>query len=179
MNGDDGYVDAGGGGSVWCEFHISETSDVPGLAPVTPGPGHRPRKDGHQGYLTTTDGKLIVDKYTEHKPGDLIGGQPLPPNHPHIVNQGEGFFVLTIDNARQLERIEITPDDTVRLYVRIDNNAPFAEHVRQVGLRWGLRRNITAGLSWAAVKQALLGTGAVNTANAASVEGLKKENQVT
>lgn len=156
-NGDDGYADAGGGGSVWCDFHVSEVGDEPEWDDANTGPGHRARKKDHKAYGV----KTVVDKYTEHKVGDDVKGHgPLPAGHPLLTSQGAGYFVLIVDKASQIERIEIE-GDTLRVYVPIKPNE---EHVRQVSLRWGLRvfdRGDALRDMWTALRAALLGVAGV------------------
>lgn len=172
MNGDDGYADAGGGGSVWCDFHVSEVDREPEWDEVQqPGGSHRPRKKGHDAYAVKTG---VVDKYTEHRKGDDVKGHgPLPDdNHPLIKHQGHGYFVLTVDNASQIQRIEID-GDTLRVYVPIVN-PPDHQKARQVSLRWGLRvfgeGDGVPGM-WTALKVRLLGTpGVADVTRGVSVE---------
>ena len=173
MNGDDGYADAGGGGSVWCDFHISETDIGPNWQQGVPnGAGHRPRKVNHAAYKLTA---ASIDKFTQHAAGNNVQGKgPLNGNDPLIADQGEGYFVLTIDNAAQIQRIEID-GNTLRIYVPVVNPNPApppGQKVRQVSLRWGLRASNALGNSiWAALRTALLATpGVANVTGGGTIE---------
>lgn len=173
MNGDDGYSDAGGGGSVWCDFHISEVDVEPKWQQAAPGSNHRPRKEDHDAYRARA---VIVDKYTEHKAGDKVKGHGKLPDasHPLIKGQGSGYFVMIVDNATQIERIEIE-NDTLRIYLPIVNPVqapPPGQRVRQVSMRWGLRKSAALGTSiWTQLKKSLLATqGVADVTGGGSVE---------
>src|SRR5687767_10550042 len=136
MNGDDGYTNGGGGGSVWCEFHVSESAERPSRKQVDHPAGHRPRKEDHEGWVIRAH-----DKYTKHRANDEIKGMSgkLPGNHPLITQQGEDYFVLIVDDARQIHRVEVD-GNSLRIYVPIiDSKLPAGQQPRQVSLRWGLR----------------------------------------
>lgn len=168
MNGDDGYVDGGGGGSVWWELNVSEATNVNPALPQNLPAGHRPRKNGYRAYMIS-NGR---DKYTEHQAGDQVGGSstPLPANDPLITGQGSGYFVVIIDDASTIQRIEVDASNRMRIYVPVNQVPPGQNGPRQASLRWGLRTvaRVTApgqggALTWARLRQALLGGGAVDT----------------
>lgn len=173
-NGDDGYSDAGGGGSVWCDFHVSEVDVEPTWRAATAADGHhRDRKVDHNGYRPKA---VIVDKYTEHKTGDTVTGhgELKDPTHALLANQGAGYFVMVIDNATQIERVEVD-GDTLRIYLPVVNPKPApppGQRVRQVSMRWGLRKSEKLGTKiWANLKNALLATpGVANVTNGGSIE---------
>lgn len=163
-NGDDGYADTGGGGSVWCDFHFSEVDTAPEWREVShAGNGHRPRKRDHDAHQLKVK---VVDKYTEHKKNDDVKGHGklTDVEHPLIKNQGRGYFVMIIDNAAQIERVELE-GETLRIYLPIVDPVPApppGKRVRQASLRWGLRDPKLLGTSmWAALKTALLKTPGV------------------
>ena len=168
-NGDDGYADTGGGGSVWCDFQISEVDIDKGPEPKlkvfqADGSGHRPRKKKHEAYRLAMS--HVMDKFTELKGGDKIKGrdEPLEDGDDLITKQGKGYFVLIVDKATQIERVEIE-GETLRIYLPIVNPVPApppGKRVRQASLRWGLRDPKLLGNSmWASLKAALLKTPGV------------------
>jgi hypothetical protein len=173
MNGDDGYVDGGGGGSVWWELHVSEATEVGPAQPIDESAGgHRPRKNGYHSFLIRNG----LDKFTEHKPGDQVGGgsAALGTTDPLITKQGAGYFVVIIDDATQIQRIELDANNRMRMYLPINAVQPGQRGPRQASLRWGLRnaaRVKGAGpMAWGRLRQALFGAGAVNTGDEPSAE---------
>ena len=198
MNGDDGYADAGGGGSVWYEFQVSETDTPPAVGPAPGGRGHRPRKNTRAGYVVQR-GK---DTYAEHSAGDRVGGSPvgLPAADPLIAFQGTGYLELIVDDATQIERIEVGPGNSLRLFVKVAPPAVIPGP-RQASLRWGLRRIAVApaplpppgppdspnpvvgpALAWADIRDCLVENGAVDIAvegPAASADFVRKTGAVT
>lgn len=161
MNGDDGYSDHGGGGSTWWRLRVSEATGIVHESAVVASQGnHRTRKDGHSSFLFSGS-----DKFTEldpARPDHMIGGARVSATHPEFVGQGKGYFVVTIDNATQIERIEIQ-GETLRVYLPIVT-PPGHQRVRQVSLKWGLRvfgAGDGAPGMWAAVKAKLLGSAGV------------------
>lgn len=158
-NGDDGYAEAGGGGSVWCDFHVSEVATEPKWEGVNyDGNDHRPRKVAHDAYRLRAS-TPIIDKCTEHKKDDDVKGHGrLPDNHPLITGQGTGCFVIIVDTASQIERVEID-NDTLRIYLPIVQ-PDAGTSPRQVSLRWGLRvfdpGECVRGM-WDGLKKKLLG----------------------
>lgn len=140
-NGDDGYVDGGGGGSVWWEMAVSEgqlySTEVVNLK------GHPPRKDGHTAYKLR--GR---DSYTE---------QPGPNPDP----RGDALIVVTIPDVQDITRIEFV-GNALRLYMPV---AAGINPVRQFSIRWGIRKVVQRAFNWANIRTALKNEGAVETAD--------------
>ena len=156
MNGDDGYTNGGGGGSVLWEFHVSEVNADLHLEERIHPPDHRPRKSGYKAWHANG-----VDTYTEHTKGDTVGEVTLTGEEDLVTGQGSGYFVLVIDDAREIKRIEIEPPreggaQRIRIYVPVAKAKG-----RQVSLRWGLRRAVGDAVSWGKMVKQLLAGGAV------------------
>jgi hypothetical protein len=183
MNGDDGYTNGGGGGSVLWEFHVSEVNADLSLTERIHPPDHRPRKAGYKALHASG-----VDTYTEHKKGDKVGTNgattgevTLTGEEEFVKGQGSGYFVMVIDDARDIKRIEIDPPgpggaQRVRIYVPVAKSKG-----RQVSLRWGLRRAVGEAVQWGSLLKGLLSGGAVQIDRTApTVEGpLEGDNAAT
>lgn len=156
MNGDDGYVDAGGGGSVWWELGVAE-GQVPATELVDTNNGkHTPRKDNFAAYKVSGH-----DSFTQRKAGDIVNGKELQPTDVPS-DQAPAFFVVSIEDARKISRIEVV-GDTLRVYFPVnDPPDPLPANKRgpkQFSVRWGLR-NLPTSSVWAEFKAALTGAGA-------------------
>jgi hypothetical protein len=153
-NGDDGYTNGGGGGSVWWELQVSEAERINHEPPpkVT-GDKHRKRRDGHGPFRLSG-----WDKFTHilaDRPG-TIDGDPAD-GHDQFEDQGDGYFVITIDDASTIRRVEVE-GNRLRLYVPVNAPLPLdpqgnpQRNQRQVRLAWGLRsavdRNKQAAFGW-------------------------------
>ncbi len=144
MNGDDGYVDGGGGGSVWWETGISEGQVY--SAEVVNLNGHTRRKDGHTAYRLRG-----YDSFTERRDD----GRPDP--------RGDGYIVVTITDVEDIRRIEFV-GRALRLYLPIETRDRDAPRLRQFSVRWGLRKVAQQLLDWAKVRAALIAQGAEESA---------------
>lgn len=147
-NGDDGYVDGGGGGSVWWEVGVSEgkiinskAPDYKELFPDNTRSPHRPAKGNHGMY--TLSGH---DSYRESTKTD----------------NEQGYFEITIVDATQISRIAFDANgQTLRLYLPIvDSETP----EKQFSVKWGLRQRIPSSLGWTQLKAALQSIGVISSA---------------
>jgi hypothetical protein len=139
MNGDDGYVDGGGGGSVWWEVAVSEgrlRSETKGefteVCPDNRFNPHRPPQANHGRYMVTGHDSF---RESSARPED-----------------GIGYFEITIFDARTIHRFELDQNGrTLRIYVPI---ADANKDQPQYKVSWGLRREMVP-LSWDRLKAAL------------------------
>ena len=138
MNGDDGYVDGGGGGSVWWEVAVSEgklTSGTKGefteVCPDDRFKPHRPPQANHGRYMLTGH-----DSFRERT----------------AKSEEIGYFEITIFDAPTIHRVEVDRNGrTLRIYVpilRADKDNP------QYKVSWGLREKM-GPLAWDRLKAAL------------------------
>jgi hypothetical protein len=145
MNGDDGYVDGGGGGSVWWETSVSE-GELYSTQLVNLN-GHTARKDGHTAYRLRG-----YDSFTERK-----NGKKADP-------RGDGYIVVTITDVNDIKRIEFV-GSALRLFLPIDGRGRDEPRVRQFSVRWGLRKVAQRVFNWERVRAALIDLGAVQTSD--------------
>lgn len=140
-NGDDGYVDTGGGGSVWWKLRVSE---------------------GHQ-FGTTLDEHVDMARATG-KAAYLLSGHDSYAEEGKVVDGAAGYYVVTIADASQA-RI-VAAGNTLRVYLPVQEQAPALpdderdiQHadgrVPQIRVRWGVRRLAAVGMTWAAFSKAI------------------------
>ena len=139
MNGDDGYADGGGGGSVWWEVAVSEgrlSSETKGefteVCPDNRFHPHRPPQANHGRYMVTGHDSFRESSATSE--------------------DGSGYFEITVFDARTIHRFELDPNGrTLRIYVPI---ADGKKDDPQYKVAWGLRKEMEP-LSWDRLKAAL------------------------
>jgi hypothetical protein len=135
-NGDDGYVDTGGGNSVWWKLRVSDGTN----------------------FDTALDAKI----HTERKPGRaayILSGQD---TYAKTAHEGSEYYVVTIPDASDV-RI-VVDGDALRLFLPVKERAPGQmpsderdiDHGRnpQIRIRWGVRQAIS-GMTWANFRKAL------------------------
>jgi len=126
-NGDDGYADVGGGGSVQWRLRVSEG---PQVKPTPADGAHRTRSSG----LTPWE---LSGRDSYAKAGD-------PP-----IEGGEECLTVTITDVNQIRGIQMA-NGALRLYVPVSTtklsappDEPDLSHkdkwVPQIRLRWGMR----------------------------------------
>ena len=136
MNGDDGYTNGGGGGSVWWEVAVSEgeleTSEKAKFNATCPDPRFKPHKaakPNHARYMVTGH-----DSFREEKK---------EPNE-------AGYFEITIPDASQITHVELDVK-TLRFFMPIDSAHGKVEQYR---VSWGMREKMAKNV-WGQLRAAL------------------------